>query len=254
MNCNFILVLVFAGILCCAAQSDDTISGLYPQNDHFKLSLVWPNSYCVADISKCRSPLPQLFTIKAFWAELHDGRKLINCRTYSPPLTEAMISRHTDDLQEYWPDLSTLNYQDMVMMWKNTWAVYGTCASNVLSSEDYVRNTIAVRQSHNLYNMLKESGIVPNGRTYSADRILNALQRKTGTYVDIVCSMDRKGTIYLSEIHQCLDSTAKKFIDCENKAIHCYGDPVFPDKDYSEPMKVRNATTTLEKQVTETHA
>ncbi|KAI4351289.1 hypothetical protein L6164_005665 [Bauhinia variegata] len=178
--------------------------------------------------------LPQYFTIKAFWAELSDGSRLENCETQSPSLTEAMISRHRDDMLDYWPDLSKITYQDNVKTWKDQWKRYGTCAADILPAEDYITNTIAVRlhQRRNLFNILRDSGIVPNGKKYSSAKILSALHRYTETNVNIVCGMDDVGNVYLSEIHQCLDRNANKFVDCENKAINCFGDPIFPSHSF----------------------
>ncbi|KAI4351291.1 hypothetical protein L6164_005667 [Bauhinia variegata] len=271
MNCNFILVLVFAGILCCAAQSRDSglysqcdhfelalvwpnsycvtdytsqnypnkspqsrtesrDSGLYPQRDHFKLALVWPNSYCVTDYRSCRSELPQYFTIKAFSADLGDDRRLENCEKQSPFLTEAMISRHKYDMLNYSPDLSKSTYEDNVKTWKTS----GSDMEPVLLTH-YQRK---ITNEHNCC-------IVPDGKKYSSAKILSALHRNRDTYLNIVCGMDGEGNVYLSEIHQCLDSNANKFVDCENKAINCFDDPIFPGEYNSQPMKVRDTTTTF---------
>ncbi|KAI4351257.1 hypothetical protein L6164_005633 [Bauhinia variegata] len=205
MKCEFVLVLFFVGVLSCAGQDSKT--------DLFKISLIWPNSYCLTNDHYCRPSVPQYFTINGLWAVNSDGE----------------ITTHKVDLLKFWPDLSTYNFQDSKKLWKNQWETYGSCAADIMLAEGYISKAMNLRQSHNLYQILTNAGIVANGSSYKADRILTAIRKATKLMVDIVCETDRVGNVYLSEVIQCLDNQSKEFVDCQNVANNCDKDPIFPD-------------------------
>ncbi|KAI4351302.1 hypothetical protein L6164_005678 [Bauhinia variegata] len=248
MKCKFLLVLVFAGILCCAAQQ----YGGSPRHDIVKLSLLWPNSYCLTNDHNCRPNVPQYFTIDGLWAEMNNGDKVENCETRYY-MTNSMIDRHKVELLKYWPDLSTYNYQDSKQLWKNKWETDGTCCSDLMRPEDYLASAMNLRQSHNIYQILTNAGILANGSSYPATKILAAIRKATRFMVDIVCETDRVGNVYLSEIHQCLDNHAGGFVDCDNKAVNCDQDPIFPDALFAAAAK-NSRKVSPTKRTSEIHA
>ncbi|KAI4351288.1 hypothetical protein L6164_005664 [Bauhinia variegata] len=208
MKCKIFFILFLAGI-----QSDDgKRNGGHPRHDFIKLALKWPNTYCLTD-HNCRRTVPQYFIVSSFWAEMNNGKKVENCHTpYN--LTDKKMDRHKFDLLKFWPDLSTYNYQNSKKI-----------------------------QSHNVYQILTDGGVLANGSSYTANKILGAIRKGTRTLVDIVCDTDRMGNVYLSEIHQCLDSRGKGFVDCQNNAVNCDRDPIFPDALYTGRAEAaRNAS------------
>ncbi|KAI4351304.1 hypothetical protein L6164_005680 [Bauhinia variegata] len=119
--------------------------------------------------------------------------------------------------------------------------------------EDYLANAMNLRQSHNMYQILTNAGILANGSSYPATKILAAIRKATRFMVDIVCETDRVGNVYLSDIHQCLDNHAAGFVDCNNKAVNCDQDPIFPDALFAAAAKTsRKASPT--KRTSEIHA
>ncbi|KAI4351303.1 hypothetical protein L6164_005679 [Bauhinia variegata] len=223
MKCKIILVLFLAGIL----SGTGIQAGSRPSHDVIKLALKWPNTHCLTD-HICRRTVPQYFIISSFWAEMDTGKKVENCETpYS--LTDEKMDRHKADLLKFWPDLSTYNYQSSKKMWQNKWETRGSCFSDIMQPENYIVKALSLRQSHNMYQILTDGGVLANGRSYTTNKILGAIRKATRNLVDIVCDTDRVGNVYLSEIHQCLDSHGKEFVDCQNLAVSCDRDPIFPN-------------------------
>ncbi|KAI4351283.1 hypothetical protein L6164_005659 [Bauhinia variegata] len=246
MKCEFLLVLFFVGVLSCAGQE-------YSKADSFKISLIWPNSYCLTNDHDCRPSVPQYFTINGLWAVGSDGEVMENCKT-GYYLTDKIITTNKVDLLKFWPDLSTYNFQDSKKLWKSQWETYGSCAADLMLAEGYISKAMNLRQSHNLYQILTNAGIVANGSSYKADRILTAIRKSTKFMVDIVCETDRVGNVYFSEVIQCLDNHGKEFVDCENKANNCDKDPIFPDPLFtSAAVKARRNASPM-KRVTKIHA
>ncbi|KAI4346350.1 hypothetical protein L6164_007253 [Bauhinia variegata] len=233
-KCKFFLVLFFVGVLSCAGQDPK-------KADYFKISLIWPNSYCVTNDHDCRPSVPQYFTVNGLWAVGSGDEVIQNCKT-TDYLTDKITTRHKVDLLKFWPDLSTFNFQDSKKMWKNQWETYGTCSQDLMSPEGYITKALSLRQSHNLYQILTNAGILANGSSYKTDRILTAIRKATRFMVDIVCETDRVGNVYLSEVIQCLDNHGEEFIDCHNKAVNCDKDPIFPDPLYTAAAAMKRVT------------
>ncbi|KAI4351284.1 hypothetical protein L6164_005660 [Bauhinia variegata] len=110
------------------------------------------------------------------------------------------------------------------------------------------------RQSHNLYQILTNAGIVANGSSYEADRILAAIRKATKLMADIVCETDRVGNVYLSEVIQCLDNQSREFVDCQNIATNCDKDPIFPDPLFTSAAVKARLNASPMKHVTKIHA
>ncbi|KAI4351305.1 hypothetical protein L6164_005681 [Bauhinia variegata] len=227
MKCKILLVLFLAGILSSAGEQDGGEDGGSPRHDLIKLSLIWPNTYCLTD-HDCRRTVPQYFIINSLWAEMDNGEKVKNCATpYN--MTDVKMDGHKVDLLKFWPDLSTYNYQNSKKTWKEKWETDGSCCSDLMQPENYLAKAMSLRQSHNMYQILTDGGVLANGSSYTTNKILGAIRKGTRTLVDIVCDTDRVGNVYLSEIHQCLDGRGKGFVDCQNIAVNCDRDPIFPD-------------------------
>lgn len=227
---KFILILLLVGIMSCSGGLDHP---WYPVNrDGFKISLVWPNSYCWSNNLHCRSSIPQYFVLKSFWAQNTTLQPMIHCPT-DTELSDDTISRHKFDLLKYWPDLSTYNFENSKQFWKYQWYWYGSCGADLMVPEAYVNTALKLRQIHNMYQILKSSGIVANGNSYTTDKIFAAIKKYTRVTVDIVCEadIDQSNTLF-SEIHLCVDDEGKNFVDCERVASGCDRDPIFPDSLY----------------------
>ncbi|KAJ7974643.1 Ribonuclease [Quillaja saponaria] len=230
MKCKLVLVglyilLVGFQVFC---QVEDDENEVDQQYDYFKLVLRWPNSYCKTNT--CRKTVPQRFTIHGLWPQRKDGTDLTYCDT-TETLTDATLNSFKSDLLEYWPDLSTNNFEASKSLWRYQWEKHGTCSASKFNAQEYIERAILRTKNNDVLPMLKNAGIQPYGASYSTSRIQKAIKDITLHNPDIKCNKDAKKNIYLYEIHICFEYNGRVIRDCRNRVIDCENkNPIFASR------------------------
>ncbi|RZB61085.1 Extracellular ribonuclease LE [Glycine soja] len=222
MNSKFLLVLLLTEILNCEVQYFNA-----NPYDYLELALRWPNSYCLTHEDGCMDIVPQYFTISYFRPRKMGGPDLQYCRT-PITLSNSIIETNKYDLLRFWPDLTTDNFIESKLLWRDQWKKFGSCC--YMMPDDYIVYALNNRNRYDLKRILTSAGkcIVANGNSYPTYRILQTFKKTLGLNVSIVCESDRSGNVYLAEVHQCVDISGTMPINCDNNAKGCDDDPIFP--------------------------
>ncbi|KAL5173389.1 Ribonuclease S-7 [Glycine soja] len=178
MNSKFLLVLLLTEILNCEAQYFNA-----NPYDYLELALRWPNSYCLTHEDGCMDIVPQYFTISYFRPRKMGGPDLQYCRT-PITLSNSIIETNKYDLLRFWPDLTTDNFIESKLLWRDQGKKFGPCC--YMMPDDYIK---LIRSKENLDKC----------------RILQTFKKTLGLNVSIVCESDRSGNVYIAEVHQCVD-------------------------------------------------
>lgn len=92
---------------------------------------------------------------------------------------------------------------DNINFWSNEWRKHGTCT--VLSQYDYFKTALDLHGKVNLLEVLKDSGIEPNGdKFYSLETIKSAIKKGFGYYAIIQCNVDKAKNQQLQEVYLCV--------------------------------------------------
>ncbi|KAF8378451.1 hypothetical protein HHK36_029791 [Tetracentron sinense] len=183
--------------------------------DFFYFVQQWPGSYCDTQQSCCypKTGKPATdFGIHGLWPNYNDGSYPSNCDPDSP-FDQSEISNLTSRMQKSWPSLACPS-SDGMKFWSHEWEKHGTCSESVLDQHGYFKATLDLKNKVNLLQILKSSGIIPNGRFYSFNGITKAIKGATGYTPGIECNVDEAGNSQLYQIYLCVDTSGSDIIEC----------------------------------------
>lgn len=119
-------------------------------------------------------------------------------------------------MQKDWPSLACPS-SDGVRFWSHEWEKHGTCST--LNQHKYFKTALDLKAKSNLLYVLKDAGIVPNGKLYDIENIKDAIRKAVGYTPFVECNVDQRSRNHqLYEVYLCVNSSATEFIEC----------PVFP--------------------------
>jgi ribonuclease T2 len=154
------------------------------------------------------------------------------CQCDERPFDKSQLASIQDQVNKYWP-----SFKGDDGFWEHEWTKHGTCAADVTALKDelgFFKQTLALRQSHDIGAALKNASIVPdNNKQYTADQVTQALTTIDGFKPLLGCLA--KGDVqYLHEVSFCVDK-ALKDVNCDNSIRVLPHDEV-SDCDLSKPM------------------
>ncbi|XP_070577005.1 ribonuclease Oy-like [Ptychodera flava] len=179
---------------------------------------------------KCKIPrtVPtDSWTIHGLWPSRTKG-KAPKCCDSSLPFDEGQIKDLRCELETFWPNL--LADESKTELWKHEWEKHGTCGMDVEAvntQEKYFDIGLALNRDLNIYQMLKDHGIVPSSSIpYQYDDIANAFVNTFDieTPPKMACHKDEEnsGTVYLYQVYFCLKKNLE-LMDCPKKASYSPG-------------------------------
>ncbi|GMI85953.1 ribonuclease 3 [Hibiscus trionum] len=176
----------------------------------YKLSLMWPSSVCIPR-SRCKSPIPAVFTIHGLWPSFRDGRGVppynpISNKCSVNPTSSANILAPLQpimaDLRRMWPNLYVgQNDEDF---WKHEWSNHGMCSDYYQNPLGYFNETLRLAKLSR-YNALQVLGVPPSNIPHQIDTLIENVRRNVGFFPEISCSKPQGSDyLYLKEIRFCL--------------------------------------------------
>nr|GME17524.1 ribonuclease 1-like [Ipomoea batatas] len=164
--------------------------------DYFFISLKWPKTQCKSKEGCCLpkkgSPSLNDFVIHEFQAFYSsNGGTIANCTT-GTKFQPSKIADLVPSLQKYWPSLSCPS-RDSKKLWKEEWVEYGTCAETLFNQHDYFAAALRVYKQINLFKVLADAGIKPNGTYYPGEAINKAIAKAGLGEITVSCREDEKG-------------------------------------------------------------
>ncbi|KAK1283463.1 hypothetical protein QJS10_CPB21g00635 [Acorus calamus] len=183
--------------------------------DFFYFVQQWPGSYCDTKQSCCypTTGKPEAdFSIHGLWPNYNDGSYPSNCDPDSP-FDSSKISNLIPKMQSDWPTLACPS-GDGLKFWKHEWEKHGTCSESELDHHAYFETALKLKDQLNLLQVLKSSGIEPDGGFYSLKSIKAAIKEGTGYTPGIECNVDESRNSQLYQIYMCVDSSGTSLINC----------------------------------------
>ncbi|GMI85954.1 hypothetical protein HRI_002264700 [Hibiscus trionum] len=177
----------------------------------YKLSLAWPSSVCIPR-SRCKSPIPAVFTIHGLWPSFRNGRGVppynpISNKCSVNPTSPANILTPLQpimtDLRRMWPNLYV--GQSDEDFWKHEWSNHGMCSDYSQNPLGYFSETLRLAKLSR-YNPLQVLGVAPsNNISRQIDTLIENVRRNVGFLPEIAC-IKPPGTnqLYLKEVRFCL--------------------------------------------------
>ncbi|KAK1308659.1 Ribonuclease 1 [Acorus calamus] len=183
--------------------------------DFFYFVQQWPGSYCDTKQSCCypTTGKPEAdFSIHGLWPNYNDGSYPSNC-DHDSPFDSSKISNLIPKMQSDWPTLACPSGNGL-KFWKHEWEKHGTCSESMLDHHAYFETALKLKDQLNLLQVLKSSGIEPDGGFYSLKSIKAAIKEGTGYMPGIECNVDESRNSQLYQIYMCVDSSGTSFINC----------------------------------------
>ncbi|XP_016487610.1 ribonuclease S-7-like [Nicotiana tabacum] len=187
------------------------LSPVYGDFDQMQLVLTWPPTYCH---EKSCARIPTNFRIHGLWPD-NQHELLNNCKKSFTTITNSSKSNALDDR---WPDLKyskmkTIQTQDF---WKYQYNKHGTCCIELYSQEAYFDLAMKLKDKFDLLQMLKSQGVIP-GKTYTVNKIEEAIREVTQAYPNLNCIGDPLKTMELKEIGICFNREATEVVACHRR-------------------------------------
>ncbi|KAK1553033.1 hypothetical protein Q3G72_027587 [Acer saccharum] len=139
--------------------------------------------------------------------------------TYCKPHNHFKRSKMTglnSRMQVSWPSLACPSGNG-VKLWSNEWEKYGTCSRS--KQHEYFEAALKLKDKIDLLQILKKSGIKPDGKFYSLFKIKNSLRGALGYEPGVYCNDDKSGkNNQLYQIFICFDPSGTKVIECPGPA------------------------------------
>ncbi|MCL7023161.1 hypothetical protein MKW94_026140 [Papaver nudicaule] len=183
--------------------------------DFFYFVQSWPGSYCDTRRGCCfpSTGKPRAdFGIHGLWPNYNDGLYPSSCDSDSL-FDPSVLSDLKGELQKNWPTLACPS-GDGNAFWGHEWNKHGTCSESRLEQHGYFAAALNLKRKVDLLRILTNSGIKPDGRFYSLNRIRNAIREATGFTPGIECNVDGDGNSQLYQIYICIDKNGSDFIRC----------------------------------------
>ncbi|CAL0318235.1 unnamed protein product [Lupinus luteus] len=179
----------------------------------------WPGSYCGTVVRNCRHPKnkkPAIdFGIHGLWPGKKDGSTLRYCKP-KIDFSASQLAGITSKLERDWPAL-TCPTKEGSFFWKQQWDKHGVCSNSILNQRAYFELTLDLKEGTNLKRNLSNAGINPDGKTYTLDKIKDALQKAYGFTPFIECYTNNTGHSLLFQVYKCVNAAADSnfhFIEC----------------------------------------
>ncbi|XP_043699573.1 extracellular ribonuclease LE-like isoform X1 [Telopea speciosissima] len=184
--------------------------------DFFYFVQQWPGSYCDTSNGCCYptttgKPATN-FSIHGLWPNYNDASYPSNCDS-NYPFDPSQISDLVSSLQISWPSLSCPSSDD-TSFWSHEWDKHGTCSESVLNEHGYFAAALNLKGQVNLLQILKSTGIQPDGGFYNVNSITQAIAGAVGYTPGIDCNKDTSGNSQLYQIYLCVDTSGANFIEC----------------------------------------
>lgn len=237
-------------------NNQDNVNTVIPDPnayDTLVLATEWSGSVC--SLRKCNQGRPvcnSAFNLHGLWPNVReDYRKSpFDCKS-----TTISIPSLPQDLQNalkyYWNSL----YSPASDFLNHEWQKHGSCwnpqavsipevpsdikpliidtldalTSEIKHQSSYIKVAIALSQKYNVFKALASRGILPNNeRILTKDEILDALENAFGVRnYQILCSKDRTGSSFLTEVRMCLDKNYNP-VECYSLQFNCANTMIFP--------------------------
>nr|AAK15435.1 self-incompatibility ribonuclease [Petunia axillaris] len=187
------------------------LSPVYGSFDQLQLVLTWPPSFCH---EKSCNRIPRNFTIHGLWPD-NQHVMLNDCAKTFKKITDVLKSKELDDR---WPDLkySRNNAIQTQSFWRYEYNKHGTCCSQRYNQQAYFDIAKNLKDKFDLLQILKKKGIIP-GKTYTVDKIEEAIREVTQAYPNLNCIGDPQNTMELKEVGICFEPDATTVTACHRR-------------------------------------
>ncbi|KAI8548806.1 hypothetical protein RHMOL_Rhmol07G0303300 [Rhododendron molle] len=182
------LLIVQCLLVCCLARGFD----------FFYFVQQWPGSYCDTQQSCCYPTTGKPnsdFGIHGLWPNNDDGSYPSNCDPNNP-FDQSEVSDLISSLQTSWPTLACPSGNG-VSFWSHEWDKHGTCSESMFDQHGYF-----------------QTGINPDGGSYSLSSIQGAINDSIGSLPWIECNADASGNSLLFQVYICVDTSGSNIIQC----------------------------------------
>ncbi|TXG56503.1 hypothetical protein EZV62_017816 [Acer yangbiense] len=191
----------------------------------------WPGSVCGTK-QRCCYPTTGKpatnFTIHGLWPYGIDGMQPTYCKPHNHFKRSKMTGLNSR-MQVSWQSLACPS-SNGVKLWSNEWDKYGTCSRS--KQREYFEAALKLKDKIDLLQILKKSGIKPDGKFYSLFKIKDSLRGALGYEPGVYCNADKSGkNNQLYQIFICFDPSGSKVIECPglpNAGIGCSSKIKFP--------------------------
>ncbi|ELP90535.1 ribonuclease 1 precursor, putative [Entamoeba invadens IP1] len=221
------LTLILGALSACDHSNFKCCSSYTKQDDFAYVMHVqtWPGSFCSDNC--CILPtnnefFEEGFSIHGYWPQYGASTYPSCCsQDFTDTQVEKMLLADTEltkDVSNYWPSMKKCRFA----MYE--WSKHGSCAANVYTGEngplDYIRATINIRKQVNIWEKLKENGVVADGSTkYDREWLRDIIEKVYGARGFFSCS-----GASVSELRMCTKVTSAnkanpEFFDCPSDLV-----------------------------------
>ncbi|XP_019256621.1 PREDICTED: ribonuclease S-7-like [Nicotiana attenuata] len=187
------------------------LSPVFGDFDQMQLVLTWPPTYCHG---KSCARIPTNFSIHGLWPDnqhelLNDCKKLF---------TRILNHSKCNALDDRWPDLkyNKMGNIQTQNFWMYQYNKHGTCCTELYSQEAYFDLAMKLKDKFDVLQMLKNQGVIP-GKTYTVNKIEEAIREVTQAYPNLNCIGDPPKTMELKEIGICFNREATEVVACHRR-------------------------------------
>lgn len=212
----------------------------------YVLATSWPKTTCAMKTCNPNLNLPgNVFNLHGLWpTDLSTDQSPSDCA--SDRLNLRSLSADVQRLvATYWNSL----YGSMEGFVNHEWTKHGTCmnfmqanlasvpgnlisvvqiginafnqANSIARQESYIRMSVALSQTYNIYNALASKGIIPGNKLYNVSDIQNAIRSYFGvSNINVYCGRTNDGTQNISEVRICLNNDFK-VVSCPKDKSGC---------------------------------
>ncbi|CAI9096596.1 OLC1v1032781C1 [Oldenlandia corymbosa var. corymbosa] len=184
--------------------------------DFFYFVQQWPGSYCDTKRSCCYPATGKPatdFTIHGLWPQYNNNTYPSSCNQRSQ-FDETKVSDLISRMEKSWPTFNCGKKSTNTKFWTHEWTKHGTCSETVLDQHAYFAAALNIKDKVNLLEMLKNAGILPDGKFYKLEDMEEAIKLGTGHVPGIECNHDASGNVQLYQIFLCVDATGSNVIEC----------------------------------------
>ncbi|KAL5826403.1 hypothetical protein ACOSQ4_018200 [Xanthoceras sorbifolium] len=186
----------------------------YSYSNAFTLLVIkWPGSVSGTKHRCCYSTAGKPatnFTIHGLWPYGIDGTQPTFCKPHNH-FKKSKMSDLSSRMQVSWPSLACPSGNGL-KLWSDEWDKYGTCSKS--KQHQYFEAALKLKDKIDLLQILKNSGIKPDGKFYSSFNIRESLRGALGYEPGVYCNVDKWGNNQLYQIFTCLDPSWSKVIEC----------------------------------------
>ncbi|KAK2636206.1 hypothetical protein Ddye_030998 [Dipteronia dyeriana] len=197
----------------------------------FYLIQQWPGSVFGTEQKSCYPTTVKPatnFTIHGLWPYGIDGMQPTYCKPHNH-FKRSKMSGLNSRMQVSWPSLACPSGNG-IKLWSNEWDKYGTCSRS--KQHEYFEAALKLKDKIDLLQILKKSGIKPDGKFYNLFKIKDSLRGALGYEPGVFCNDEKSGkNNQLFQIFICIDPSGSKVIECPglpDAGIGCASKIKFP--------------------------